>query len=361
LKKTKLSNTIKAGVRNSLSIVWKSSKAVAFVYIIAVIMRVALPYLGILMPKVVLDQVMAQSTLQQFIIIVGGMALLLVVVNYLKAFTDRTVDKTTGIVVQNENLILNTHKALTMDYEQMDSPDFKQVSSRAEKAFYSNHSPAVNIPRYMVELLSNSFGFLLYAITIALVNPLILIVLLITAGINWLMLSRARRYMESTRDERSKQTKRLDALKSAMLKPESAKDIRLYGAIGWLRGLYRKEYATYRKDERKVFSKDMHAQIVDALMILLRDGAAYAFLLWLVLGGRMTLGDFVLTFAAIGALAGWVSGILTAASDISKASIEYGDLREKFAFPDKMNTGAGIPLSSTIDRVGQSWVYVPEC
>jgi len=205
-----------------------------------------------------------------------------------------------------------------------------------------------------VELLSNSFGFLLYAITIALVNPLILIVLLITAGINWLMLSRARRYMESTRDERSKQTKRLDALKSAMLKPESAKDIRLYGAIGWLRGLYRKEYAAYRKDERNVYSKDKHAQIVDALMILLRDGAAYAFLLWLVLGERMTLGDFVLTFAAIGALAGWVSGILTAASDISKASIEYGDLREKFAFPDKMNTGAGIPLPSGRQGDGSS-------
>ena len=328
-------------------IVWKSSKTVVFVYTVAVIMRVALPFLGILMPKVVLDQVMAQSTPQRFIFIVGGMVLLLVAVNYLKAFTDRTVDKATGIVVQNENLILDTYKTLTMDYEQMDNPDFKKVSSKAEKALYSNHSPAVNIPRYMVELLSNSFGFLLYAITIALVNPLILLILLITAGINWLMLSRARRYMESTRDKRSKQTKRLNALKSAMLKPESAKDIRLYGAIGWLRGLYRKEYAAYRKDERNVFSKDMHAQIVDALMILLRDGAAYAFLLWLVLGGRMTLGDFVLTFAAIGALAGWVSGILTAASDVSKASIEFSDLREKLAFPDKMNTGAGIPIPSS--------------
>ena len=309
-------------------------------------MRVALPFLGILMPKVVLDQVMAQSTPQRFILVVGGFALLLVAVNYLKAFSDRTVDITTGIVVQNESQILDIHKALTMDYEQMDSPEFKQISSKAEKATYSNHSPAVNIPRYMVELLSNSFGFLLYAITISLINPLILIILLITAGINWLMLSRARRYMESTRDKRSKQTKRLDALKSAMLKPESAKDIRLYGAIGWLRGLYRKEYTAFRKDERKVFSKDMHAQIVDAIMILLRDGAAYAFLLWLVLNGRMSLGDFVLTFAAIGALAGWVSGILTAASDVSKSSIEYGDLREKLAFPNNMNTGTGIPLPS---------------
>jgi ABC-type bacteriocin/lantibiotic exporter with double-glycine peptidase domain len=60
----------------------------------------------------------------------------------------------------------------------------------------------------------------------------------------------------------------------------------------------------------------------------------------------MTLGDFVFIFAAIGALAGWVSGILTAAADISKASIELGDIQEKQDFPDKMNTGAGIRLPS---------------
>jgi len=309
-------------------------------------MRVALPYIGILMPKVVLDQITAHATPQRFFIVIGLMALGLVIVNYLKSFTDRTVDTTTGIVVQTEVLNSSYKKLMSMDYELMESPGFKEAHSKAEKAMYSNRAPAMNIPRNMVEFLSNTFGFILYATTIALIHPMILLILLFTSTINWLMLSRARRYMESTRDKRSKQTKRLTALKDTLMKPEVAKDIRLYGAAGWLCRLYRKQYAAYRYNERGVMTKDMQAQLVDALMILLRDAAAYAFLIWLVLNGRMTLGDFVFIFAAIGALAGWVSGILTAAGDISKASIELGDIQRVQEFPDKMNTGAGKPLPS---------------
>ncbi|MCL2627949.1 MAG: ABC transporter ATP-binding protein/permease [Oscillospiraceae bacterium] len=346
MEKVRLWDAIRHSIRCSFSILWSYSKSVYFVCILAVIMRVALPFLSILMPKVVLDQITAFATPQRFFIVVGSMALALVIVNFLKSFTDRTVDTTIGIVVQTEVLLQDWKKTATMDFEQMENPEFKKAQDKAEKAAYSNRAPAMNVAMNVVELLSNSFGFLLYAGAIAFIHPLILLVLLITAAVNWLMLSRARKYMEKTRDERSKQTKRLTALRDTLIKPEAAKDIRLYGALGWLYALYRREYAAYRKNERSVMTKDMQAQLVDALLILLRDAAAYAFLIWLVLNGRMSLGDFVFIFAAVGALAGWVSGILTAAGDLSKASIELSDIQDKQDFPDKMNTGTGIALPS---------------
>jgi len=346
LEKVNLKKAIWHSVRYSFSILWKNSKSVYFVCALAVIMRVALPFLGILMPKVVIDQITNGVTPERFFIVVGSMALILVIVNFLKSFTDRTVDTATGIVVQTDVLFQDWDKTISMDFEQMENPEFKKAQDKAEKAMYSNRAPAVNVSKNIVELLSNSFGFLLYAATIALIHPLILVILLITAAVSWLMLSRARKYMEKTRDERSKQAKRLNALRNTLLMPEAAKDIRLYGALGWLYGLYKKQYSAFRKNERKVITKDMHAQLMDALLILLRDTAAYAFLIWLVINGRMTLGDFVFIFAAIGALAGWVSGILTAAGDLSKASIELSDIQAKQSFPDKMNTGVGISLPS---------------
>jgi len=344
LEKVKLRKVIWHGIRYSLSILWNYSRPVFIACIIAVAARVALPFLGILMPKTVLDLITAHVTPERFFIVTGIMILALIVANYLNTFTERSVNTSVGIVLQTEILLQDLNKTMSMDYELMESSEYKKAQDKAEKAMYSNRAPACNIPMNMVELLSNSFGFILYATAIALVHPLILVVLLVTAGVNWLMLSRARRFMESSRDARSRQTKKLDALKETLLKPEAAKDIRLYGAIGWLCSLYTKQYLKYRKNERSVMTKDMQAQLVDALMILLRDAAAYAFLIWLVLSGQMTLGDFVFVFAAIGALAGWVSGILTAAADISKASIELGDVQDKQSFPDKMNTGAGVPL-----------------
>lgn len=346
IKTQRRNKTIRSSVKLSLSLYWRERKSILILCGLAIILRVALPYLGILMPKVVLDLIEAQAEPRNFLFTVGGLALLLVAVNYGKSFTDTIANSAVGTLGIGNILTHNLNKAMNMDFELMEDPGFKAVEDKAEKAANSNHAPAMNIPRTLVELLSNSLGFLLYAGVIALIHPLILFLLLGTAAVNWFMLSRARKYMESSRDERSKLAKKLRALSDTMREPEAAKDVRLYSAFGWLSGLYAKQYATYRKAERKLLTKQMQAQLIDALMILLRDGAAYAFLIYLVLDNRMSLGDFIYIFAAVGALAGWVSGILTAASDLSKACVEMDDIRAVLEYPDRMNTGAGIPLPS---------------
>lgn len=343
-KKAKPGKTLWPGIRFAVLICWNEHKAIPVLCGVSVIMRVALPYLSILMPKVVLDQVAAHASPERFFIIVGAMALLLVAVNYIKAFTDQIANNAIGTICISSVIFLQLEKWLKMDYELMDDPGYKAVNEKTEKAVNSNHAVAMNIPRTVVELLSNILGFLLYAGAIVLIHPLILLLLLFTATINWLMLSRARRYMEKTHDERNKYYKKLRVLNDTLRKPEAAKDIRLYGAFGWLIGLHRSLYAEHHKAERKVLSKNMHAQLVDALMILLRDGAAYAFLIWLVLEGRLSLGDFVFIFAAIGALAGWAAGILTAASDLARSCSEIGDVLAELSYPDRMNTGPGADL-----------------
>ncbi|MCL2249798.1 MAG: ABC transporter ATP-binding protein/permease [Oscillospiraceae bacterium] len=333
-----------AGIRDAISLFWNGKKSILFICGLAVVMRVALPYLGILMPSVVIDQITAQVSPQTFFITVGAMAVLLVIVNYVKSFTDTIANNAIGTLTIGLTMGKQLQKLMNMDYEIMEDPAYKEVQDKADKALNSNHAPAMNIPRTLVELLSNSFGFLLYAGVIAIVHPLILLVLIVTAFINWLMLKRAKDYLKKSRDERSKLYKTLDALSKTLRDPEAAKDIRLYGAIDWLQTLYRRQFSLSKKAERKLISKDMHAQITDALMILLRDGAAYAFLIWLVLQDQLTLGDFVLVFGAIGGLATWVSGILTASIDLSRACVERNDIIEQITYPDRMNTGKGIAL-----------------
>lgn len=335
-----------SAIRDALTPYWNERKIILLICGLAVVMRVALPYLGILMPAVVVDQITAQVEPRTFFITVGGMAILLIIVNYLKAFTDRISNDAVGTIGIGLTMSREMRKLMNMDFELMEAPAFKESYDKSNKAMHSNHAPAMNIPRTLVELLSNSFGFILYASVIVIVHPLILVVLVVTAAINWLMLRRARNYLKASRDERSKLYKKLDALSKTLRDPEAAKDIRLYGALDWLKTLYRKQFSLSKKSERKLISKDMHAQITDALMILLRDGAAYAFLIWLVLQDQMTLGDFVLVFGAIGGLATWVSGILTASIDLSRACVERNDIRDVISYPDRMNAGKGIPLPS---------------
>jgi len=347
-------------IKLSLSIYWRTRKSLLVLCALAVVMRVAAPYLTIFLPKVVIDQIEAQVEPVTFFMTVGGLVLALVVVSYLRAFTDSIANHaigTTGIGNVIKSVMM---KLMRMDYELMEDPDFKAAHEKAERAGMGNGSPAMNIPRTLVELASNVIGFLLYASVIALIHPLILVLLLVTSAINWLMLSRARKYMERTREARSTLNKKISALNDTLRKPEAAKDIRLYNAFGWLSGLYRRQYGEFRTAERKLLAREMQSQLTDGLMILLRDGAAYAFLIYLVLNGRMSLGDFVFIFAAIGALAGWVTGILTAANMLSRSCIEMGDIYAVLNYPDRMNTGKGAALPTaapSIELRGVGYTY----
>nr|WP_243865204.1 ABC transporter ATP-binding protein [Paenibacillus lupini] len=82
----------------------------------------------------------------------------------------------------------------------------------------------------------------------------------------------------------------------------------------------------------------------------------------------MTLGNFVLVFAAIGAFAGWLSGILTSASELIRALSELSDIRDYLDVPDLSNTGAGhalpsgdlLPPTITLRSVGYTYPEAKE-
>jgi len=352
-----------SSIKFAIPLYWHERKAILILCGLAVILRVAAPFLGILMPRVVIDQIEAGAEPMTFILVVGGMALLMVAVSYLRAFTDSITYGSVGLIGIYKACKLNYTKMVDVDYESMFTPHFKDIDAKAIKAMPNSGALSMRIPNIIAGLFSNILGFLLYASVIVLIHPLIILILLVTTAINGLMLRRARKYMEATRDVRGKHVSKLRALGETMRKPEAAKDIRLYKAHGWLSGIFRKQYAQYRTAERRVLTKDMQTQLTGALMILLRDGAAYAFLIYLVLNNRMSLGEFVFVFAAVGALAGWVSGILTASSDLSRASIEINDLRALLDYPTRTNSGDSIPLPKeselppSIELRGLSYTY----
>lgn len=333
-------------VKLSVSTYWNVRKSLIICCVFAVFVRVALPYAGILMPKVVIDLIERREAVSSFILITGGLALMLVALNYAKSFTDMIVDRAIGTMGVFSFLLKAIFKQINMDYEQLEHPDFKAVSDKSEKAVESNHTMAMNIPRTLVQLFSNVFGFILYSGVILSVHPLILFVLLFCSALNWLTLSKARQYRESTREERGILASKYEALYKTMRAPGAAKDIRLYNAFPWLNGFMKALGKQNLDAEKKVLTKNMVVNLTDSATILLRDGISYGLLISMILQNKMELGEFVYVFAAISALGGWISGCLTAMSDLFKASVDMEDLTAFLEYPDRMNKGEGVPLPS---------------
>ncbi|NLO35960.1 MAG: ABC transporter ATP-binding protein [Clostridiaceae bacterium] len=333
-----------SAIKLSLSAYWQVRKSLVICCALAVIFRVALPYTGIYMPKAVIDLIQQQAEPSRFLLVVGSLALLMVALGYGKSFTDTIVEHSTGTLSIFSFMLRTLSKQINMDYEQFEHPDFKTVMDKSEKAVQSNHTLAMNIPRTLVQLVSNGFSFLLYAGVIARINPVMLLVLLFCAASNWWALARSRAYIESTREDRGKLNRKYLAMQSTMRDPMSAKDIRLYGAFPWLKRFLQSLRTQNRQAEKAVLTRQMRVSLLDAALILLRDGIAYGLLISLLLQDKLALGEFVFVFAAIGALGGWISGILVAASDLGKSAVEMADMQSMLSYPDRMNTGTGAPL-----------------
>ncbi|MBP3962983.1 ABC transporter ATP-binding protein [Paenibacillus lignilyticus] len=325
---------------------WRARPLTLICCVISVLVGVGLPFVSILMPKIVIDNITAGVTPGRFILSVGAMALLLALLSSAKSYADLITNESVGTISILKHLQTTMHKHLNMDFEVLESPGYAKLGEKAWRAMQSNHSPASNIPRNTSQLLMNVLGFVTYGMVIVTVHPLIILFLAVSAGINWLALSRARKIEMATREERSKLHGKLWYIQKVSKEPSGGKDIRLYDLGSLINGMFRNVLAASTKKEREVATGDMKAHLSDAALSLLRDGAAYAFLIYLLIHDKMTLGNFVLVFAAIGAFAGWLSGILRSSSELMRALSEMSDIRVYLDVPDISNTGAGHELQS---------------
>jgi len=347
MNKTKPKYSLGSTIMYSLNLYWKEKKPTLIFCGINILAGVSLPFVGILLPKLVIDELAAGVTPAHFSAVVGGVSAILIILNYVKSYTDEIATHSVGSIAVINLSIRTMVKHMTMDYELMEDPDVKILEDKSNRARGSNHSPANNIPRTLVRLATNILGFLLYGSVITSIHPMILVLLVLSAIINWFCLSASRKYEKATRVERSLLHKKLRYVHSSIKTPDKAKDIRLYSMSDWIKGLFSRIVISTEHAEGRVAARNMLAQLVDGLLILVRDGAAYAFLTYLLLQGKISLGNFVFIFAAIGAFSGWVSGIILQASELSRTYFEMSDIREYLDLPDKSNTGAGIPLPSS--------------
>ncbi|MDY5341322.1 MAG: ABC transporter ATP-binding protein [Candidatus Faecousia sp.] len=119
----------------------------------------------------------------------------------------------------------------------------------------------------------------------------------------------------------------------------AAKDIRIYGMATWLRetfsDLFRQDTAWSARLNRRL----LLGRLVDLLVILLRDGGAYALLLVMAVRGELRPDEFVLYFSAISGFATFIGNMISAWNEMQTASLKVSDYRQFMELPDTDGTG----------------------
>lgn len=323
--------------------IWKWDKAFYLFFIPSIPLAVLLPLATTYFPKVLIDSVESQQSIQVVITIIGVYFGALLIV---KLFNDLCKSK---LHMRQYNLsCLYQHaiseKHMRTDYANTDNPEAITKYQHAMSDACSGQCAPEFIWQSLLGLFISLLGIFTYGFVIAIVSPWILMFLFLSAFITYLVSRWQRNYIEKNKDHWVTVDRKIGYLQSFPERFDHAKDIRIYGMFDWLSDMltgFQKERFGWTK---KVSARTLGGTCINALLMLIQNGVAYAILIVMVFNNEVGAGDFVFYFGAITGFSAWLNGIGNMVNDITHKSIKIGYYRDYFDIEEKYNHGEGCPM-----------------
>jgi len=313
-----------------------------------VVIGIVIPVITTFLPKIVIEQITTGVELKDVLLvtIIGTGVLALCAGG--KVFFEK--------VLFFQKLRMNTHytelvatKGMTADYSHQETERFRKLHTESAGACNSNYSPMTQVYDVGVGLCTSALGFALYFGILARLSVVLVVFLIGVTICSFMLNHKAIRFTEKHRDEKVRYQQRTDYLASVSGDIKSAKDIRLYHMNGWLSDMYRKNVeglnGWYRRYTKTVFG----VAAGDAGLSLVREAAAYVYLLYMVISKDMGVADFVLYFGVITGFSAWLSGLFGQVTALSRISSTVNYVRTFLAYPDTYNREGGRELLKASD------------
>lgn len=332
-----------SNIQYALGNIWKWDKAFYLFIIPRIPIAVLLPLAATYFPKILIDAVESDKSIKKVIFTIMFYFGLLLLVNLFNNFCGSRLQ------MRQYNLsILYQHviheKYMRTDYENTDNPETNIKYQNAMNDACSGRCAPEFIWQSLLEFFISILGIFTYGSIIAGVSHWILILLFLSSTITYLISRWQRNYIEKNKDNWVAIERKIGYLSSFSAKFEHAKDIRIYGMFGWLSDLLSELQQERLVWAKKVSARSFGGTCINAVLTLIRDGAAYAILIAMLFNNKIGAGDFVFYFGAITGFSVWLNGIGSKVNDIIQKSIKIGYYRDYFEIMERNNHGFGISL-----------------
>ncbi len=343
MKKTEKKKPYKSIINNTFWCFKEQLTSVPSVFImqmLSVPINVILSYIAIYLPSLVVAEVTEGQTIKHAIMTVGLVMLIAFICNVLKKIFDNI-----GYGKQcfyRTKVTLKLHrKKLNMLYQTYENKEVRNLGDRADYAtqMWNGNQPIQDMPRHMWSFIESIICYILFGTVISFVSPWFVPFLTLAPIVNWLCAKAYHKWEYSNRKKWTDTDKKLWYSNQLPADFAAAKDIRIYSLASWFRDIYRSLSKERMFWDKKLTFRSFLSKIADLVVILIRDGAAYALLITMTLKGEITVDKFVLYFAAISSFASWVGNLINGWTSMNGSSLKICDLREYLDYPEQDGTG----------------------
>jgi ATP-binding cassette subfamily B protein len=336
---------------------YKWDKKNTFLSFLIVPVMIILPTVNALIPKLLIDAINNHAALRQFIWMVAAVSLVAALLGWLRP---ALVEKSLALL-RNAGMryaVLTFEKLLHMDYANLESYDGRLKLERCKKfALGGDTAPGGMLIWSATGFCTSLLGMGAYTMLLTRVNPLLLLLIIGMSALEFLCHQALRRAELRMEDRVAPFGLRLEYFFRLATAPKPAKDIRLTGAKDWLLFSMAQSVAGYGKVTRWFMGQTVKTSALQALCALVREAAAFGFLIAAVLRDKTTVADFLFHFGLVTGFSAWVSGISWQLVHMRQVAAECQKFRDFLEIPDQKEKSSAPAAFGAIERIAFCGVF----
>ena len=302
----------------------KKSLKFFFLWVPALVLQ---PLVTAYIPKAMIDAIDNGVTVGDMTVIVALLSLLLTLTIWLDPFMKELV-RGGARIVRMRYAVAAFRKTLTTDYVNIESFEGREKQKRAEAFYNARFSSGADFVEQCAHFLVCVIGVIASSVLLYKVNYFMILLILLTCVCEFFLLKILKTKQSETTDNYSKLSGKFEYFYKLSKNAEASKDIKLYGFSDYLVKtaadfIYQIEHinAKYTKQSAAISG-------VRALLNLVRELVAYAYLTYLVLKNRLSVSDFIFCFGIITGFSNWIMNLVFSFMEISRCCTDCALYRE---------------------------------
>ena len=302
----------------------KKSLKFFFLWVPALVLQ---PLVTAYIPKAMIDAIDNGVTVGNMTVIVALLSLLLTLTIWLDPFMKELV-RGGARIVRMRYAVAAFRKTLTTDYVNIESFEGREKQKRAEAFYNARFSSGADFVEQCAHFLVCVIGVIASSVLLYKVNYFMILLILLTCVCEFFLLKFLKTKQSETTDNYSKLSGKFEYFYKLSKNAEASKDIKLYGFSDYLIKAAADFIYQIERINAKYTKQSAAISGVRALLNLVRELVAYAYLTYLVLKNRLSVSDFIFCFGIITGFSNWIMNLVFSFMEISRCCTDCALYRE---------------------------------
>lgn len=349
-KKKGLSRSLWQNMSYLISNAWNLNKKAFFYFGIYTILTSVKPFIGIFIPKYLIQELTGAQREEVLILIIIMFFALSSIVGFFTALLN-------GIKLPQMTKIRYAFmekmykKSMCMDFKHSENPKTLNDMQSALRAVSNNNIGIEGVYHRIFSIAGSTIAFLGYITIVMTLSPWILAYLMLNVLLIYIITLKIKKYVHSKKDELSEYQRKSSYIYKIMYDFSYGKDIRIYNMKDWLANKFTGVCKKRERINKKISYKYFGVMFLDILLLLVREGLVYAYLIYMVINNDLSIANFTMYLTTILGFGQLMQKVIDDIAYIRAQNLYINDFREYLDLEDekKLDNPTMIPDDETYE------------